>query len=340
MPLDAGEAGLNKVSTEDLVIRRVKRGRATKFVRDGKGTVAAHHAARIAALAIPPAWTHVRISDDPSSHIQAVGRDAAGRLQYIYHPDWENIRTSIKTERLKKLLVALPRIRRGISLNLKPRSPLSAQAAAARLIDRLALRVGHEAYAGEESGRGAATLLKRHVRIEGTTLKLAFPGKGGKRIEKEIKDSNLVGVLQALQKIPGKRLFKIKTPRGYRNMTATDVNDFLAGIAKQPVTAKDFRTLLASCCAISELTIEAIPGKEGQRRRVIARVAKSISEKLCNTPAIVRKSYIDAGILRHYEAGTLRCPAEVRPRRGCSKAEAMLLDFLDSSGVGLLSKDG
>ncbi len=331
MTLDASDAGLTIISTDELVIRRIKRGRGTQLVRQGAGPVSARHKVRIGALGIPPAWRHVRISDDPTSHIQAVGRDVAGRLQYIYHSDWEAVRSSVKAERLRSLLRALPKIRRHVRQHLTPQSPQCGLAAAVRLIDRLALRVGHEAYAGEESGRGAATLLKRHVHLTSDRVRVAFPGKGGKPIDKTLKDPQVVSVLTHLQKIPGKRLFKLPVSRGHRNMTATDVNDFLTEIAGEQVTAKDFRTLLASCYAISKLTRDIIPEKTSQRRRVISQVARSISEKLCNTPAIVKKSYIHSGILQQYESRTLVVAQNAQVRRGCSLAEAQLSEFLSKT---------
>ena len=51
-------------------------------------------------MAVPPAYQEVRYSPDPTSHLQAVGRDAAGRLQYRYHADWEKVREQRKAHRL------------------------------------------------------------------------------------------------------------------------------------------------------------------------------------------------------------------------------------------------
>jgi hypothetical protein len=61
---------------------------------------------RIAALAIPPAYTDVLISVDPNSHLQATGRDARGRKQYRYHPEWS-------AERGKSKFAQLPDLPRG-----------------------------------------------------------------------------------------------------------------------------------------------------------------------------------------------------------------------------------
>lgn len=324
------KTGLRKVSIDDLAIRRVKHGRGLRLVKDNAAKVAGTHQDRIKDLAIPPAWTHVRISADSLSHIQAVGRDDAGRLQYIYHADWETVRTAIKSERLHNLLTSLPRLRAAIRRKLDPDWPHCALAVAARLVDCLCLRAGHEAYASEESGRGVATLLKRHVRIEGDTVAICYPGKGGKRVEKALADAAIAAALSTLRQQRGERLFKLPSPSGGRRpMTATDLNAFLAETSGKPLTAKDFRTLYASAYALDRLTAEPIPQSLAKRRRAIAAVAKEISERLCNTPAIVRKSYILPPILERYEAGTLARPPETRMRR-LSKAEAMLLRFLQA----------
>ena len=43
---------------------------------------------RIESLRIPPAWRDVRISPRPYAKLQATGVDSAGRMQYLYHPDF------------------------------------------------------------------------------------------------------------------------------------------------------------------------------------------------------------------------------------------------------------
>ena len=55
---------------------------------------------RIARLAIPPAYEQVWICSDPRGHLQATGRDARGRKQYRYHPDWRVTRDAHKFDRL------------------------------------------------------------------------------------------------------------------------------------------------------------------------------------------------------------------------------------------------
>ncbi len=327
-PLLAGR--LRKVDVGDFTIRRVKHGRGTRLVRHQTQSVSTRHRERVDELAIPPAWKDVRISADPRSHIQAVGRDDAGRLQYIYHAEWEAIRAAAKDQRLQKLISALPRIRTAIRRDLADPSGKLALAAAARLVDRLHLRAGHEAYAGEESGRGVATLLKRHMQISGDQIRLIFPGKGKKRIDVSVSDRKLASGLASLIQLPGRRLFNLQTSSGWRKMTATDLNAYFTSISKQTISAKDFRTLYASAIAVARLTGIPRPKSRAGCRRVISAVAKEISEHLVNTPAIVRKSYIHPRIIAQYEAGKLDLESPDSALRNCSMAETLLHQFLKS----------
>jgi DNA topoisomerase-1 len=150
MPHDgvATKSQLRKVEVESFPILRSPGGRMRKMVRGKTRPVSEEDARRIERLVIPPAWRDVRISADPRSHIQAVGRDEAGRRQYIYHEEWEAVRSAEKGERLRRLINALPRIRRRIACDLDQPGDPRILATAARLIDRLCLRAGHEEYAG------------------------------------------------------------------------------------------------------------------------------------------------------------------------------------------------
>ena len=76
--------------------------------------------ARISSLAIPPAYTDVRIASRHDAHLQAIGRDAAGRWQHRYHDGWQEIRENRKAERLAVLVDALPKLRAGPAGSKRP----------------------------------------------------------------------------------------------------------------------------------------------------------------------------------------------------------------------------
>lgn len=322
------EHGLRRIDSDELTIRRLSVAHGFTYETDQGRMPNRRDSKRILDLVIPPAWTEVRIAADADAHLQAVGRDEAGRLQYIYHSAWEDVRSANKTARMLQLGDALGRLRRGIAADLQKNSPHLALAAAARLVDALHIRAGHEAYAGEESGRGAATLLKKHLNIENDTISLRFRGKGGKQIEKSLTDAPLAAALVELHGMRGPRLFKLRTSDGYRSMTANDLNAYLAETAKRPITAKDFRTLYASSTALHHLGKFPRPDTLRAVRKSIAEIARLVSAELVNTPAVCRKSYILPVILTRYETEGLDISLVSRARRNLTLAETRLLDFL------------
>src|SRR4029079_9523071 len=232
-------------------------------------------------------------------------RDDAGRLQYIYHSAWEDVRAAAKAVRLAQLGQALSSLRPAVEADLKIVGALVPLAVATRLVDLLHLRAGHESYAGDEGGRGVATLLKQHVKVDGASFLLRFRGKGGKPIEKIHTDAALAEALAALRAIRGPRIFKLQMEQGFRPMTASDLNAYLAEIAGKPVTAKDFRTFYASATALDHLSQLGPIESPAARRRVVAEIARAISAELANTPAVVRKSYIHPRIVAKFELGEL-----------------------------------
>jgi DNA topoisomerase-1 len=322
------ELGLRRITTDELTIARISDGESVRFVDTRRAQpVNGAHLKRIKALTIPPAWKDVRIARDRQAHLQAVGRDDAGRLQYIYHSAWDDVRAVSKAYRLIEFGKALPRVRSAVARDIDSQSASFPLAAAVRLIDLAWLRAGHEAYAGEESGRGVATLLKRHVKIEGSVIRLSFMGKGGKRIDKRVEDEALANALAKLRDWKGARLFK-KRPDG-RAMTATELNAYLVQCSRYCISAKDFRTFFASSRALERLQGCEVPKSAAGRRRIIAAIAREISNELANTPAIARKSYIHPVVIEAFEANLLVYPVRCRPRRGLTAAETALVRFLE-----------
>src|SRR6185437_15628628 len=194
-----------------------KRGKNYSFVR-ANGTRIKHVGTirRLHRMAVPPAYREVRYSPDPSSHLQAVGRDAAGRLQYRYHADWEKVREQRKAHRLARLVGALPKIRRNVSAILSGEEPTRefALAAVIELIARTAIRPGGESYARLNGTRGASTLLKSNVTLDEDSVVLTFKAKGGKAVRKECNAAKLVRAVGILRTLPGRRMFQYRDASG------------------------------------------------------------------------------------------------------------------------------
>src|SRR3984885_11530874 len=245
----AGELGLTLGDQNELTIRRIKRGKNYSFVR-ANGTSIRHVGTikRLNSMAVPPAYEEVRYAADPTSHLQAVGRDAAGRLQYRYHTDWEKVREQRKAHRLARLVGALPKIRRSVSMHLSGDQPTRefALAAVIELIARTAIRPGNESYARLNGTRGATTLLKSNVVLEDDCVVLTFKAKGGRAVRKECDAAKLVRAIGILRGVPGKRMFQYRDNSGtVRTVSTTTVNAFLREIAGIKISLKNFRTLMA-----------------------------------------------------------------------------------------------
>lgn len=323
--------GIRRITVGELGIKRSKKGSNFAYIDDTQRIISRTNLKRIADLVIPPAWSDVRIANDKDAHLQAVGRDAAGRLQYIYHPEWIEVRAAAKAFRLSQIGSVLGRLRLRIKRDLVDRTGDMPLAAAARIVDLLHLRAGHEAYAGDEGGRGVSTLLKRHLKMDNEGFHLAFRGKGGKHIEISCNDPLLIAALKELRVNPGARLFKLKTNDDFRPMTAGDLNQYLAQSSGKPITAKDFRTLFASSLALDHFQAFGRPSTTAVARRAVADVARKISIELANTPAVTKKSYIHPRIIESFETGGLKNFRDGPKKRGLSSAEAKLMHFLQTS---------
>ena len=325
----AGELGLTLGDQNELTIRRIKRGKNYSFIR-ANGTAIRHVGTirRLNRMAVPPAYQEVRYSPDPNSHLQAVGRDAAGRLQYRYHADWEKVREQRKAHRLAKLVAALPKIRRNVNMHLAGDQPTRefALSAVIELIARTAIRPGNESYARLNGTRGATTLLKSNVVVEDDNVVLTFKAKGGKAVRKECDAAKLVRAIPILRQVPGKRLFQYRDASGtVRAASTTAVNSFLREIAGIKISLKDFRTLMASAVVLESLSlVSPAPSERGRKRQVLDAI-RAAADQLSNTPAICRKSYVHDTIVTAFEDGILeRFAATMKGYRTQKKREQLL----------------
>jgi len=330
-------ARLRRAAREDLTVRRVRHGRGFGYT-DATGAKLRDPALyeRARSLGIPPAWTEVRIAPDAKLHIQALGQDAAGRLQYIYHPDWEARRTRRKQQQLALLSEALPRIRRKVREDLEGEAGSKGLALAlgVAMIDRTAMRVGRERYLEAHGTRGAGTLFTRDVSVRGDTVRIRFPAKSGKRADYEIADARLAHAIGKVKTIPGPRLLMYRNDEGRPKAIRTeDLSRYLRQIAGVPVTAKDFRTLHASALAAEELAKLTPAESASGRKRQMAEVTRQVATFLQNTPAICRASYVAPCLYALFDKGKLgEMWRAVTDTRGLRQREARLSSVLASAG--------
>ena len=211
---------------------------------------------RFVALAIPPAWTDVWISPHPNGHIQAIGLDAAGRRQYIYHSAWREQKDRLKFERALQLAASLPRVRGQVTRELRgegePRT--RALAAAFRMLDLASLRIGSERYADAYGSHGLSTLLCSHVTVRGDVVRLNFPAKSGQQFQGVITDADLATYLRArLRERPAAPLLSWMVDGVESAISASDINEFIKERTGGEFSAKDFRTLRGTAAAAQSL---------------------------------------------------------------------------------------
>ena len=305
----AKRLGLRHVTTETLSIRRRRCGRGWAYLgADSRPIRDRKMVRRLASLAVPPAYEDVLYAEDPAAHLQAIGRDAAGRLQYRYHPQWEQVREQRKARRLARLADALPRIRRSIAQHLASAAPTRefASSAVIELVARSAIRPGSEGYIRLHGTRGAATLLKSNVVTHGGALTLKFRSKGGKSVTKKLRAPRLADAIARLRRLPGRRLFRYRAEDGnIRSLKAHEVNAFLRQIAGVRISLKDFRTLLASASVLESLAHTEPASSERQRRKQVREAVQAVADDLANTVTICRKSYVHDAVVAAFEGGAL-----------------------------------
>lgn len=307
-PRDAAEeAGLRYVDDTVPGLTRVKRGTGFSY-RDAKGAPVRDEKtlARIRSLAIPPAYTDVWICRHANGHIQATGRDAKGRKQYRYHPDFRAARDLTKFEHVMAFADALPGIRARVDADMGKRDLPREKvlATVVHLLETTLIRVGNDDYARTNKSFGLTTLRDRHARIAGSELTFRFKGKSGKTWDLGLKDRRVARIVKACQDLPGQELFQYRDADGtVRDVTSADVNAYLREITGQDITAKDFRTWAGTVLAALALQeFEAFDSAATAKKNLRSAI-ESVAARLGNTPTICRKCYIHPQILDCYLEG-------------------------------------
>lgn len=341
-PQDAAEtAGLLYVSDEKPGIRRRKAGKGFRYVRPDGSTVKDEVTLRrIRALAIPPAWTEVWICPKANGHIQATGRDAKQRKQYKYHPQFREVRESVKFEHIMEFARLLPVIRAKVSehMSLRGLPREKVLATTVHLLETTLIRVGNDDYAKQNKSYGLTTLRDPHVKVDGAELRFQFKGKSGKAWRLQVKDRRVAKIVKACQELPGQELLQYVDETGQqRDVTSSDINSYLREVTGKDFTAKDFRTWAGTVLAALALSeFEAFDSQARAKKNVRAAIER-VSSRLGNTPTICRKCYVHPEILNCYLSGSLlfeikeEVEAELRDDlAGLKPEEAAVMTLLQS----------
>jgi DNA topoisomerase-1 len=295
---------------------------------------------RIQKLRIPPAWKNVAINSATTGRLQVVGQDAAGRWQYLYHESHTRVQEARKFRRLTQFAKALPTLRQSILKDIRQPELTREQVLATvlRILSSCFMRPGSEVYASENGSFGIATLRSNHVKVKGDSVQFDFPGKSGVRQQRELKDRRVAKVIRSLLRQPGKRVFQFENGNGERvNVTSRHINQYLKEIMGDRFSAKDFRTWAGTLICACELARSGTSEAEElpERKRKIVAAIKETAERLGNTPAVCRGSYICPAILRSFEKGKVvdKCASSIDAYlkyrgRGLHPTEHALVKFL------------
>jgi DNA topoisomerase-1 len=307
---DAAEsAGLRYVSDSRPGLTRRKSGGGFSYLKPD-GTVVAEPDAlrRIRSLAIPPAWTDVWISSTANGHIQATGRDAKGRKQYLYHPRFREIRESTKYEHVVAFADSLSDIRKSVQKHMGrrglPREKVLATVV--HLLETTLIRVGNDDYARQNNSFGLTTLKNRHAAVDGSEVRFRFTGKSGKKWSLRVMDRRVAKIIKACQELPGQELLQYVDEEGNpQDVTSSDVNAYLREITGKDITAKDFRTWAGTVLAAMALAEMKSFDSAAQAKRNLRTAIERVAGRLGNTPTICRKCYVHPEVLSAYLDGNL-----------------------------------
>jgi DNA topoisomerase I len=305
---------LRRVDCSAPGFTRRKAGKGFTYLdSDGERITEPEDIERIAELGIPPAWKDVWICPDQDGHLQATGIDAAGRKQYLYHPQWRTRRDSEKFEEMIRFARALPRLRAHVDADLTATDALTRErvlACAVRLLDRGFFRIGSEQYTVQNESFGLATMRKEHVTLDPEHHGMVFDyiAKSGKRRIQGVVDPAAFEVVSALKRRRGggQELLAYKNGRGWGDVRSPDINDYLKEATGDDFSAKDFRTWAATMLAAIALAVSGeVAGTKTGKKRAVARAVKEVSHYLGNTPAVCRASYIDPRVIDAYNGGLI-----------------------------------
>jgi DNA topoisomerase I len=264
---------------------------------------------RIEALAIPPAWKDVWISPRTNAKLQATGVDAAGRRQYLYHPEFRAQQERAKYDNLILFAERLPALREAMAAHMEKdtRDRERVSALAVRLINLGWFRVGSERYVRESRTYGITTLNKSHVGVRGSRIVFRFRGKHRIWVRTQIVDSELAAAMKDLLALPGgRRLFRYEWEGDLYNLTSKRLNDYIRIYMGEEFTAKDFRTWGGTLLASLAFAERGLAETAAEQKRAVAAVMRNVAERLGNTPAVTRASYLDGRTIDDFRPRHLR----------------------------------
>ncbi len=310
----AEDAGLRHVDPTGLPVERRVHGRGFRYLCDDR-PVDDDLRTWIEDLAIPPAWTEVRIASTDRPHILAMGVDEAGRTQYLYHQRFREEADRLKFARLDRVGKRLTRLRSNATDALQHDDDHRDVAAVIGLIDVTAIRVGSERYAREHGTIGASTLQRRHIDVDDPRIRLAFTAKGGVERDLTFERSDLASFLDRRRHELRRDEDPFFTGPAGGRVDGAVVARALSDWAGTTMTAKDLRTWSATATMVQALMEpDRIDPDVSTSRDPILAAYDAVAHHLGNTRAVARSSYVAPSVVAAFEDGRL-ADAWTRSRR-------------------------
>lgn len=322
-------------------ITRKRRNKSFIYYRNGELLRDADKLKYIQSLTIPPAWSEVKIAVNERADLRATGYDDAGRLQYIYHPNFRARQDDAKFEKILQFGQALPHLRKMVDTHLREPGYHKEKILACiiQLMDETYIRVGNDQYAKANHSYGLTTLRKKHVRLKGESITFDFMGKSKQRRLVRIRNKQISRIVRKLADLPGYELFKYYDEnQQLQDVKSTDVNQYIKTYMGQEFSAKDFRTWGGTLLAAAELGKCKWNPDKSKRSKTVVKCVRKVAKQLGNTPAIARKSYIDPRIIESYLtednlSKLYKTVKSVKKSRYFSDDEQYVLDVLKSIAI-------
>lgn len=288
---------------------RKKKGKGFSYTdENGKTVTDTAVKTYLKSLVIPPAWKDVEISEKKNSKILVTGRDELGRKQYIYNPKFRQKQEQKKFDRIIEFAEQLERMRRVTGQHMRKRKPTREKVLATmvRLLESAFFRPGSDFYTKQNKSYGLTTMRSKHLEINGDELIFTYRGKSGKDQEKHITDAKLAKIVKEIDEMPGYEIFKFVDENGIiQDVKSEHLNQYIREVMGEEFSAKDFRTwsgTMIAAIALDELDVEEEKDQKTMDKNIRNAVIQ-VSEKLGNTPAVARSSYIDPRLIDKYING-------------------------------------
>lgn len=236
---------------------------------------------------------------DPTKGSVASWKDGKGRTQHAYAAEFLDNNAHKKWKRVEALEHHVDGLRKDLSskiMNSEVGSKSHQSATIAAVIAETGLRPGGKEESVKEGHYGVSDLKGEHVDFVGDEAHLKFIGKAGKENKAVVKDPETVKALHALKSKAGDGpLFSVGPDEARQHLP-------------KGMKLKDLRTILATKTAREALKSVGHPPPldpdEKKAKKQIAKAwmdtSKVVSDRLNNTPAIARGSYIHPKVLENW----------------------------------------